>query len=81
MSKGTPKTMMLTSSSISFPDAFDKAKAADETEQAREGDAAPRAQTAMASQLRNMQEEEEVGYTCMGHSTSASRITAVVARV
>ena len=73
--------MSTSSSSISFSDAFDKAKATDETEQAREGDAAPRAQTATASQLRNMQEKEEVGYVCMGHSPSASRITAVVARV
>jgi len=61
--KGTPKTTSSPSSSspMSFSDALNKAKAkaAAETEEAREGDA-PRAQTtAAASQPRNMEEEEE----------------------
>jgi len=61
--KGTPKTTSSPSSSspMSFSDALNKAKAkaAAETEEAREGDA-PRAQTTTAaSQPRNMEEEEE----------------------
>jgi hypothetical protein len=45
---------------MSFSNALNKAKAAAETEKAREGDAAPRTQTtAMAPQPRNAQEDEE----------------------
>jgi len=60
VAKGTPKTSWPSSSSpMSFSDALNKAKAAAETEKAREEDA-PQAQTTMtASQPRNMEEDEE----------------------
>jgi len=61
VAKGTPKrtTSPSSSSPMSFSDALNKAKAAAETEKAREGDAPPRAQTTPASQPPRKAEEDE----------------------
>ena len=52
-------SMSSSSSSMTFSDALNKAKAVDEAEKAREGDTAPHAQAAAASQPCNAQEDDE----------------------
>ena len=60
VAKGTPKTTMSTpsSSSMSFSDAFYKAKTVAETEKPQEGDA-HRAQTTTVHKPRNTRDDEE----------------------